>query len=54
MTGTESSRSEQVSLQSPGGVQIARACCVAVVLLIVVAIIYGAAMVLRNYDAISV
>lgn len=54
MTGTGSSPSERVSLQSPGGVQVARVCCVVVALLMVAAIVYGGAMVLLNYDAISV
>jgi hypothetical protein len=54
MTGTADSRSENGLVRGPGGVRIARVCCALVALLVLAAIVYGAVIVLVNYDQIAV
>lgn len=53
MTGTGDSATDG-ALRSLGGARIARACCVLVVVLLVLAIAYGGVMVIVNYGRIAV
>jgi hypothetical protein len=54
MVGTEESESEGALLRDLSGTRIARACGALVALLLLAAVVYGAAMVVENYSQIGV
>jgi len=54
MIGTEGSDTEGALLRELSGTRIARACGGLIALLLLAAIVYGAVMVLENYELISV